>query len=186
MLNPLDWIRNRSRAGRTASNLYGSIVTQARHPVFFSDYGVPDTAEGRYEVIVLHLSLALEGLRRAGEGAEALAQAVVEEFVRDLDGSMREMAVGDTSVPRKVKKAAGGLYDREALYRAAFAGNGDELAELVRELILPGGAAGKTNALVGYARAAHTEVCRPEAASMFGDGQFPSVDPRPFGDGARG
>ena len=71
--------------------------------------------------------------------ADAVAQAVVEDFVRDLDGSMREMAVGDTSVPRKVRKAAGGLYDRDALYRQAFEGAEDMTpAALVDELIFDG------------------------------------------------
>jgi cytochrome b pre-mRNA-processing protein 3 len=120
MLNFFDWLRRRSVEGRTATELYGSIVAQARKPLFYSGFGVADVAEKRYEMIVLHVVLVLERLRASeGQGA-AISQALVEAFVRDLDGSIREMAVSDTKVPAKVKKAAGGLLDRDVLYRSAF------------------------------------------------------------------
>jgi cytochrome b pre-mRNA-processing protein 3 len=139
MLNFLDWFRSRSADGRTAAEIYGSIVAQARHPAFYADLGVADVAEKRYELLVLHLSLVLERLRGRGEREKAVAQGLVEEFVRDIDGSMREMAVGDTSVPRKVRKAAGGFYDRDALYRQAFDGAEDMTpTALIDELIFDG------------------------------------------------
>ncbi|MBU2534006.1 MAG: hypothetical protein KKB37_14790, partial [Alphaproteobacteria bacterium] len=120
MLNVFDWFRARSEDGRRATELYGSIVTQARQPVFYTEFDVPDVAEKRYEMIVLHMALVLERLRAFGDDAIATRQALIEAFVRDLDGSIREMAVSDTKVPAKVKKAAGGLWDRDQLYRQAF------------------------------------------------------------------
>ena len=120
MLNILDWWRGRTILGRTATDIYGSIVASARNPVFYTDFQVPDVAEKRYEMIVLHLLIVMERLRERTEAGNEISQALVEAFVRDLDGSMREMAVGDTSVPAKVKKAAAGLLDRNVLYRAAF------------------------------------------------------------------
>jgi cytochrome b pre-mRNA-processing protein 3 len=149
MLNILDWLRGRSGEGRTATELYGSIVTQARNPVFYGSFGVADVAEKRYEMIVLHIVLVLERLRGLGAQGEAISQGLVEAFVRDLDGSMREMAVSDTKVPSKVKKAAGGLLDRDVLYRSAFDGEvlpvkGDETRDtmtpraLISELIFDG------------------------------------------------
>ncbi len=120
MLNFFDWFRPSSKGTRTATELYGSIVTQARLPVFYIDYGVSDVAEKRYELIVLHLVLVMERLRASQGGRNALGQELVEAFVRDLDGSIREMAIGDTKVPTNVKKAAGGLLDRDLLYRQAF------------------------------------------------------------------
>lgn len=120
MLNILDWFRGRSTDGRTAAELYGSIVSQARQPAFYNNFGVADVAEKRYEMIVLHTVLTLERLRACGPYGMTIAQGIVEAFVRDLDGSMRELAVGDTKVPAKVKKAAGGLFDRDMLYRDAI------------------------------------------------------------------
>lgn len=120
MLNFFAWFWPSSRSDRTASELYGSIVTQARLPAFYIKFGVSDVAEKRYELIVLHLVLVLERLRASPDGGVALRQALVEAFVRDLDGSIRELAISDTKVPANVKKAAAGLLDRDLLYRQAF------------------------------------------------------------------
>lgn len=172
MLNILDWLRDRSPQGRYANEVYGSIVAQGRDPVFYTDFGVEDVAEKRYELIVLHMVLVLERLRELrGEvrnGAEhELAQALTETFVRDLDGSMREMAVGDTKVPAKVRKAAGGLYDRDFLYRDAFAvvddgeaisDTGLTLAGLVEELLFEGRSVPEARALAAYTLSARAEL----------------------------
>jgi cytochrome b pre-mRNA-processing protein 3 len=183
MLNVFDWLRSRNPAGRTATELYGSIVAQARHPDLYTELGVRDVAEKRYELIVLHLVLVLERLRAGGETAKAVSQAVVEDFVRDVDGSMREMAVGDTSVPRKVRKAAGGLYDRDELYRQAFDGAEDMTpAALVDELIFDGRSADGGERLARYIRG-----CRERLSewSLEADGvaalEFPA--PASFGPG---
>ena len=187
MLNVFDWLRSRNPTGRTAAELYGSIVTQARHPDLYTALGVPDVAEKRYELIVLHLVLVLERLRAGGETAKSVAQAVVEDFVRDLDGSMREMAAGDTSVPRKVRKAAGGLYDRDALYRQAFEGAEDMTpAALVDELIFDGRSGDGGNRLARY-----IESCRKRLSnwSLEADGvaalDFPAPASVDAGDGVR-
>ena len=152
MLNIFDWMRGHSRSGRTATDIYGSIVAQARDPTFYRSFGVSDVAEKRYEMIVLHIVLVLQRLRASGEDGTQMARAVIEAFVRDLDGSMREMAVGDTKVPAKVKKAAGGLYDRDLLYRQAFDdAEGTTLGELLSDLILDGGKESDSAALLRYA-----------------------------------
>ena len=159
MLNLLDWLRSRSSEGRTATELYGSIVAQARHRDFYTVLGVQDVAEKRYELLVLHLSLVLERLSQEGVGERPVAQGLVEAFVRDLDGSMREMAVGDTSVPRKVRKAAGGLHDRDALYRQAFAGAEDMTPrELIDALIFDGQGGDRADRLAQYANIARQKL----------------------------
>lgn len=122
MFNIFDWFHDRSKIARTATELYGSIVTQARQATFYRDYGVSDVAEKRYEMIVLHIVLVLERLRASGSAGAETSQELVEAFVRDLDGSIREMAIGDTKVPTNVKKAAAGLLDRDLLYRQVFDG----------------------------------------------------------------
>jgi len=162
MLNIFDWLRGHSGEAKTATELYGSIVAQARNPEFYHSFGVADVAEKRYEMIVLHIVLVLERLRGLGEHGKAISQALVEAFVRDLDGSMREMAVSDTRVPSKVKKAAGGLHDRDALYRTAFDGealskteDGDRDAmtprALISELIFDGAASPEVDGMWRYA-----------------------------------
>jgi cytochrome b pre-mRNA-processing protein 3 len=172
MLNLLDWFRSRRPEGRTATEIYGSIVTQARHPDFYTVHGVADVAEKRYELLVLHLSLVLERLSGEGAAERAVGQALVEAFVRDVDGSMREMAVGDTSVPRKVRKAAGGLHDRDALYRQAFDGAEDMTpAALIDELIFDGQSRERADRLAHYAAVARQNLSGWSLGQ--GDGALP-------------
>jgi cytochrome b pre-mRNA-processing protein 3 len=116
----LAWLRQRETLRRTARSLYGSIVTQARSHVFFADWGVPDTREGRFEVIALHLVLVLRRLAAEGPPRQALGRALTEAFVVDLDDTLREMTVGDLAVPKQVKRAVAVLHDRYSTYGAAL------------------------------------------------------------------
>ena len=136
MLNVLDWLRKRSPTGRNAAKIYGSIVTQARNPAFYARYGVPDTPNGRYEMIVVHTALALHALRASGLDQDGkIGRALVEQFVTDMDDSLRQLAVGDMSVPKKVKRAAAGLRERTAEYAAAW--QADDPQHQLAEAIAP-------------------------------------------------
>src|SRR3974390_245218 len=86
-------------ANSTIDVLYGAIVAQARLPSFYLIYGVPDTVEGRFDMIVMHLALVLRRLARERE-LGSLGQGVFDRFCRDMDHNLREMGVGDLSVPK--------------------------------------------------------------------------------------
>lgn len=133
----LTWWRARSRAGRTASDLYGSIVTAARRQPFYAEYGVLDTPDGRFAMVIVHMYLALERLQREGPAGQELSRALVEAFVTDMDDSMREMGIGDLTIPRKVKKAAGALYECAEAFRAADAAGCEELADALQRTLFP-------------------------------------------------
>lgn len=77
-------------------------------------------------MIVLHLALLIDRLAAAGAAGQVVAQGVVEAFVTEMDDAMREMGIGDLTVPKKVKRAAAGLYERTIDYRAALSGSGGE------------------------------------------------------------
>lgn len=109
----------RSKARRRAGKIYGAVVAQSRSPEFYADLGVPDTPVGRYEMLVLHLITVLERLRAQGVTDSKLDRLLVEMFIADMDDSLRELATGDLTVPKKVRRAATGLYDRLMDYRAA-------------------------------------------------------------------
>jgi cytochrome b pre-mRNA-processing protein 3 len=131
----LTWFFNRADSRRKASELYGAVVTFARRPVLYEAIGVADTPEGRYEALVLHLFLVMERLRAAGDAALPQSQALLEAFVTDLDDNMREMGIGDLTVPKKVKKAAAAFYDRAEVYRSAMALGDQELRDALARLI---------------------------------------------------
>ena len=122
MLTRLRLWRDRHEKARS---LYGSIVTQARSRGFYAHWGVPDTADGRFEMIVLHLVMVLHRLGREGQAGQRLAQALTEAFAVDLDDNLREMTVGDLAVPRHVKRAVGALHERHVSYGAALAASDD-------------------------------------------------------------
>jgi cytochrome b pre-mRNA-processing protein 3 len=119
----------RGRNTHVIQALYGAIVAQARLPVFYRLYGVEDTVEGRFELIVLHLVLLLRRLaRRQGENASAraafdpaLGQPLFDAFCHDLDDNLREMGVGDLAVPRRMRRFGEAFYGRQAAYETAFA-----------------------------------------------------------------
>lgn len=119
----LNWFRARNANARKAKELYGAVVAAARQPQFYRDYGVPDTLNGRYEMIVLVLFQLLERLRAEGTAAEELSRLTLESFFTDMDDCMREIGVGDLAVPKKVKKAAAGFYERAKAYRQALDAN---------------------------------------------------------------
>ena len=102
-----------------AARLYAAIVAQARQPEFYAAGGVPDSVDGRFEMITLHTYLVLRRLRAAGETAEPLAQALVDVLFADMDASLREMGAGDLGVGKRVKQMATAFYGRVAAYEAA-------------------------------------------------------------------
>lgn len=112
----LGWLKQQSATARRAGELYGRVVASARQPEFYRDLGVPDTPEGRFELVALHLFVALERVKQHPDG-NAIAQRAIERFIADMDDCLREMGVGDMAVPKKVKRAAGGFYERAGAYR---------------------------------------------------------------------
>ncbi len=120
----LDSLRTRADTRRKAVEIYGVVVTRARQPYFYAALGVPDTPVGRYEMVTLHLFLVLERMRAAGD-ASRLPRVLVETFVVDMDDSLRELGTGDLSVPKKVRRAAAGLYERTQSLRGALAAPDD-------------------------------------------------------------
>ena len=104
----------------TIACLYGTIVAQARLPAFYQIYGVPDTVNGRLEMIMLHTVLFLRRLESEAVPIRALGQGLFDQFCRDMDDSMREMGVGDLAVPRNMRRIGEAFYGRQAAYRVAL------------------------------------------------------------------
>ena len=139
----LAWLSRRSDRRRNARELYGSIVTQARLPTFYTDWGVPDTVEGRFEMLVVHVAVVFDRLSQEGREGGTLARALSEAFIADMDANMREMTFGDLAVPREIKRAAAALFDRYGAYRAALAARQPALLQRALEAqlayLVPGG-----------------------------------------------
>lgn len=109
-----------------AAKLYGDVVRQARRPEFYIDCGVPDTAQGRFEMIALHAFLVLHRLKRDRGSGTVLAQGVFDTMFMDMDRNLREMGTGDLGVGRRVKALAQSFYGCISAYEAGLEG-GDEV-----------------------------------------------------------
>lgn len=110
---------------RTITLLYGAIVAQARDARFYRAYRVPDTVLGRFDLIVLHLSLLLRRLRAGDAAMRALAQGLFDEFCRDMDHNLREMGIGDQGVPHQMRRVGEAFYGRAQAYDTALAERGE-------------------------------------------------------------
>jgi cytochrome b pre-mRNA-processing protein 3 len=144
---------NKSRAplGSTIEAIYGMIVTQAREPSFYRSLGVPDTVNGRFDLLVLHLWLVLRRLRSTAEARNA-SQALFDRFCEDMDANLREMGVGDLTVPKRMQAFGEAFYGRAAAYDAAFNAGGDAPAKALCKNILNGEDMENAQALATYAQ----------------------------------
>jgi cytochrome b pre-mRNA-processing protein 3 len=113
--------RETKRRRDVAVALFASVMDAARDPVLYVSHGASDTTDGRFEMLCAHLTILTTRLRRLPEDGEEMARAVNEAFVIAMDDTMRQVGIGDLSVPRKVKKTAAALYDRHRDYAGALA-----------------------------------------------------------------
>lgn len=159
--------------------LYGAIVAQARHPAFYAHYGVPDTANGRLEMIILHAVLVLSRLETEAAPSQRLGQLLFDHFCSDMDANLREMGVGDMAVPRKMKAIAEAFYGRKRAYQAAIAAPGLEslVAALARNVQAEGADAPAMESLATYMRAAARKLDEADGAALF-DGRVEFPDPQ--------
>jgi cytochrome b pre-mRNA-processing protein 3 len=158
----------RNRRPDTISTLYGMIVAQARLPCFYRDYAVPDTVNGRFDLIVLHLALVLDRLMADPAQREA-GQWLFDHFCTDMDSNLREIGISDLKVPREMRRMGEAFYGRAQAYQAALAEEGDEaLIEAVARNIYgvtpPGPAA--AGRLAAYMREAVREVAAQDPAAL--------------------
>jgi cytochrome b pre-mRNA-processing protein 3 len=172
----------RSSQSRSIRALYGAIVAQARSACFYAAYGVPDTIDGRFDLIVLHLVLLLNRLGRSAETGRNLGQELFDEFCRDLDANLREMGVGDLAVPKKMQRFAEAFYGRQSAYLGALAAtDGRDFEKALARNIFQAGVDGGAARLASYARAALVELdAQDDGALSRGEVVFPS--PEAFAD----
>lgn len=165
----------RAPARRTIEAIYGMIVAQAREPVFYQALNVPDTVDARFDMVVLHLWLMLRRLRAVDPEGGA-SQALFDHFCRDMDANLREMGVGDLTVPKRMKKFGEAFYGRTAAYDAALDAPGDVLADALARNVLNTTETSRASGLERYVRACAAALDRVEAATLLdGTWRFPAA-----------
>lgn len=157
--------------------IYAAIVAASRQPAFYTRFGVEDTLDGRFEMIVIHAALVTARLSSGDDDAKALSQSVFDAMFTDLDRGLRELGVSDLKVPKRIRRMAEAFYGRAHAYRVSLEPTAPAGA---LESVLARNVFGATDrdaseseadpeaarcavALAAYMRAAHTAV---EAAGI--------------------
>jgi cytochrome b pre-mRNA-processing protein 3 len=179
-LNPFPYLGAGRRDETSAAKLYGSIVAQTRLPVFYQSVGVPDTLQGRFVVLSLQLFAVLQRLKAEGRAADGLAQDLIDLFGADMETVLREIGVGDLSIPKKVRALAASSGALLQAYAEALAdGEGATAAVIAEALPLEEGASGAvTGRLAHYLRETLSLLDTQDFAALCaGEVRFPGTIP---------
>ena len=134
--------------------------------MFYADWGVPDTLDGRFDMISLHTFLVLDRLKGVEQD---FRQALVDELFADMDRSLREMGVGDLSVGKKVRKMAEVFYGRVAAYDKALAGPPDALESAIARNVFPDAQdSSRARLLAAHVAPSGSHLAGQEAAAIAG------------------
>ena len=177
MLWPFNHFRKpRTPLRGTIEAIYGMIVTQAREPLFYRDLAVPDTVNGRFDLLLLHLWLLLRRLKSV-EGGAALSQGLFDHFCNDMDGNLREMGVSDLKVPKRMLAFGEAFYGRTTAYDLALTEGREALAQAMCKNILNGENIEQARLLAAYAEAVMATLdSAGEAELTSGSVRFPSPE----------
>ena len=148
----LNLLRKSGARKQHARRLYDGLVSRSREPVFFVRFGVPDSLDGRFDLLVFHAWLALKELKGA-----PVAQDVTDLIFTGFDEAMREQGAGDMGIGHKLKAMANAFYGRIAAYDAAQ--DEQELAAaLARNLWRGGQVDDRARILAAYAAKARQSL----------------------------
>jgi cytochrome b pre-mRNA-processing protein 3 len=145
--------RGRDRNLAIADGLYAAVAEASRNPALYRELGVPDTIDGRFDCLTVHAFLVVRRLRELPSPADELAQDLVNAIFRQFDAALRELGVGDLTVPKRMKDMAAAFAGRTKAYDEAFADDDALLAALRRNVYGAAAAsAGQAEGLLRYVR----------------------------------
>ena len=169
----------RSSNDAVIERLYAAVVSASRAAPLYADLAVPDTFEGRFESLTLHAVLVLRRLQALPAPGPEMAQHLIDIVFKHLDRTLREMGVGDTAVPKRMKGLAEAFLGRSTAYEEAIRSGRDALAVALARNVL---ARKADSTIVDGGRLAHyVEACiallATEPLQHFIDGRVAFVDP---------
>jgi cytochrome b pre-mRNA-processing protein 3 len=117
-----------------AGKLYAAAVAHARRPDFYRALGVPDTYDGRFDMVVLGVFALVHRLQAEGEPGHTQGRVLLETFFAAIDDDMREIGISDVKVPKQVLGAAAAFYGRSKAYGEALSDAAALTAALARNV----------------------------------------------------
>lgn len=166
-------IFGRSEREQEAYAIYGALVSQARSPALYLNAGVPDTLEGRFEMVALHAFLVLRRLRKVEapdvEVAKTLGQKVFDLLFDDMDQTLREIGISDLKVGKEIKSMASAFYGRIEAYDAGLDAEDESVlpAALRRNVYADAPTAEALGALAAYVRRADAVLAAAPVGDLF-------------------
>ena len=151
----------------TIEAIYGMIVTQAREPLFYRDLAVPDTVNGRFDLLLMHLWLVLRQLKSVAASKD-LSQALFDHFCNDMDDNLRELGVSDLKVPKRMQAFGEAFYGRTAAYDMALTEGREAFAQALCKNVLNGENIEQARQLAAYAETVMAALDRQDAAALMG------------------
>ena len=150
----------RSEEARAAEQLYATTMARAREPAFYRRFSVPDTIDGRFDLVVLHAALVLEGMKRAGLN-EKLGSPFVTAIFAGFEEALRELGVTDMGLIRRIKAMADAFYGRVEAYAEAMEDEDALGLVILRNLYRGEAAEACAQALARYMRQAIARISAP-------------------------
>ncbi|MCG5239169.1 ubiquinol-cytochrome C chaperone family protein [Azospirillum doebereinerae] len=147
------------RRGARVAGLFTAIVERGRAPVFYRDLGVPDTLDGRFEMVALHAFLVMRRLKGQGAEAGSLSRRLYETMIDNFEKSLMEMGVGDTGIGRRVKTMARGMAGRIRAYDEALADSDERCLEVALDNNVYGTVVAGVDPAALVALAAYVRAC---------------------------
>lgn len=176
----INWSRKNAEQ-QAADTIYAVIVAQARRTEFYEKASVPDSLDGRFELLVLHAFLYFFRLKGEDKEARDVGQLVFDTMFSDLDHNLREMGVGDMSIGKKIRKMSSAFYGRTAAYDGGlkvYATQPEVLvAAISRNIFADGGAGDSAGAIAGYMQDC-VDGLRQQATPAILKGRFSFAEPR--------
>ncbi len=167
--------RRERRARAQARTLYAAVMRVVREPVFYREFGVPDTFEGRFDLLVLVTCLVMRRLRALGGDGKPVMQALFDTLFEDMDVLLREAGMSDTSVAKKARAMASAFYGRGKAYDEALDGpDAHDFAVVVARNVL-GDAAADSRRLSDFARGLERALEHKNLEHLV-RGELPAVD----------
>lgn len=159
---------------------YRGVVTQARSPVFYTRDEVPDTPDGRFDMIMLTAFLVMDRLRHEDQAAQDFSQAMFDAMFKDMDRNLREMGIGDVGIPHRIKGMAQAFFGRIKVYQEGLDSDstGVLVDALARNLYRGTEPAPEAVArMASFMRRARTHLAAVSTDQiMLGDVSFPSPE----------
>ena len=159
--------RKRRNERQAAELIYEACRVAARQPSLYAQGGVPDTLQGRFEMLALMLFPVLNRLMHEPGDDPELARLISEVFVEDMDAVFREMGVSDPTVPKRMQTLYRSFGGRITAYRNALRESEDALNGAVARNVFPATQAdGRSEALASYLKRAVRAIAAVELTAL--------------------